>query len=100
MSAQEKIRTYSSISTSVPSSRRPTGFSNLVLATTITYVTTAPNPSIVLLMSSDQSDVVVDPAPKVVLQNRLVRCRGKLGELKPVIDSKRTQHQWGRFMAF
>jgi len=30
----------------------------------------------------------VDPAPKVVLQNRLVRCRAKLGELKPMMDSK------------
>lgn len=37
----------------------------------------------------------MDPAPKVVLQNRLVRCRTKLEELKPVMDSKRTQHRCG-----
>ena len=31
----------------------------------------------------------VEPAPKVYLQNRLGKCRGKVLELDPVIESKR-----------
>ena len=49
----------------------------------LTFVLTVP----------DQPGMVVDPAPKVVLQNRLARCRAKLEELKPVIDSKRKRLQ-------
>jgi len=33
--------------------------------------------------------MIIEPAPKVVLQNKLVRCRGKLGELQPVLAAKR-----------
>ncbi|KAF9778598.1 hypothetical protein BJ322DRAFT_1091523 [Thelephora terrestris] len=41
----------------------------------------------------DTPGMVIDPAPKVVLQNRLARCRSKLGELKPVLDSKQRNVQ-------
>lgn len=41
----------------------------------------------------DQPEMVVDQAPKVVLQNRLAKCRAKLGELKPTMDSKRKRLQ-------
>ncbi|TBU61870.1 hypothetical protein BD310DRAFT_872749 [Dichomitus squalens] len=37
----------------------------------------------------DTGEMSVDPAPKVYLQNRLARCRGKLQELEPVLTSKR-----------
>ena len=36
-----------------------------------------------------QGGMSVEPAPKVYLQNRLSRCRGKLQELEPVLTSKR-----------
>ena len=31
----------------------------------------------------------IEPAPKVFLQNKLRRCREKLNELTPLMDSKR-----------
>ncbi|KAI0712543.1 hypothetical protein C8Q76DRAFT_735094 [Earliella scabrosa] len=37
----------------------------------------------------DHGGMSVEPAPKVYLQNRLSRCRGKLQELEPVLTSKR-----------
>ncbi|OBZ68741.1 Protein BZZ1 [Grifola frondosa] len=36
----------------------------------------------------DHGEMSVEPAPKVYLQNRLSRCRAKLQELQPVLDSK------------
>lgn len=34
----------------------------------------------------------VDAAPKVLLQNKLAKCRAKLNDLNPVMDSKRVLH--------
>jgi hypothetical protein len=31
----------------------------------------------------------VDPAPKIFIQNKLAKCRGKLQELGPLISAKR-----------
>ncbi|KAH8104793.1 hypothetical protein BXZ70DRAFT_1005298 [Cristinia sonorae] len=39
----------------------------------------------------DTADMSVQPAPKVYLQNRLSRCRQKLQELRPVLQSKRQE---------
>jgi len=39
----------------------------------------------------DVGEMSVEPAPKVYLQNRLSKCRTKLGELRPVIDGKRRE---------
>ncbi|KAI0916824.1 hypothetical protein AcW1_007829 [Taiwanofungus camphoratus] len=39
----------------------------------------------------DTGEMSVEPAPKVYLQNRLARCRGKLYELHPVMDAKRKE---------
>ncbi|KAH9948829.1 hypothetical protein B0H21DRAFT_731329 [Amylocystis lapponica] len=39
----------------------------------------------------DSHDMSVEAAPKVVLQNRLGRCRTKLQELNPVLDAKRKE---------
>ncbi|KZT64927.1 hypothetical protein DAEQUDRAFT_732022 [Daedalea quercina L-15889] len=39
----------------------------------------------------DTGGMAVEPAPKVVLQNRLTKCRSKLDELRPVITSKRKE---------
>ncbi|TCD63247.1 hypothetical protein EIP91_005803 [Steccherinum ochraceum] len=39
----------------------------------------------------DTPDMSVEPAPKVYLQNRLTRCRQKLEELRPVLQSKRQE---------
>lgn len=35
-----------------------------------------------------QSDLNVEPLPKVFLQNKLSRCRNKLTELEPVLQAK------------
>ncbi|CCM05936.1 uncharacterized protein FIBRA_08175 [Fibroporia radiculosa] len=37
----------------------------------------------------DSGDMSVESAPKIYLQNRLTKCREKLGELTPIIDAKR-----------
>lgn len=37
-----------------------------------------------------QPEMVTEPAPKIVLQNKLVKSRVKLGELQPILDSKST----------
>lgn len=42
----------------------------------------------------------VDPAPKVFLQNKLSRCRGKLQELLPLLHEKRLFYLVSRFMCF
>ncbi|KAH9936652.1 uncharacterized protein B0H18DRAFT_974885 [Fomitopsis serialis] len=48
----------------------------------------------------DTADMVVEPAPKVYLQNRLTKCRSKLDELRPVITSKRKEMEsFARMMA-
>ncbi|KAI0826761.1 hypothetical protein BC628DRAFT_1516154 [Trametes gibbosa] len=39
----------------------------------------------------DHGDMIVGPASKVYLQNRLSRCRAKLEELGPVLSSKRNE---------
>lgn len=38
-----------------------------------------------------QSEMSIEPAPKVYLQNRLSRCRQKLEELNPVLRSKQLE---------
>ncbi|KAG0700444.1 hypothetical protein DFH29DRAFT_1055069 [Suillus ampliporus] len=38
----------------------------------------------------DTGDICIDPAPKVFLQNKLVRARAKLRELNPALEQKRT----------
>ncbi|RDB15326.1 Protein BZZ1 [Hypsizygus marmoreus] len=54
---------------------------------------TAPNDWIFEPCSThyDNSDMSVDPAPKVFLQNKLSRCRLKLQEIAPLIASKRRE---------
>ncbi|TFY60166.1 hypothetical protein EVJ58_g5319 [Rhodofomes roseus] len=48
----------------------------------------------------DTGDMVVEPAPKVYLQNRLTKCRSKLDELRPVINTKRKEMEsFSRMMA-
>ena len=37
-----------------------------------------------------QGEMSVDPAPKVFIQNKLAKCRSKLQELGPLINTKRT----------
>ncbi|KAF6744502.1 hypothetical protein DFP72DRAFT_1094692 [Ephemerocybe angulata] len=39
----------------------------------------------------DTDEMSVDPAPKVFIQNKLRRCKEKLGELQPVVYSKKTE---------
>ncbi|KAG6849331.1 hypothetical protein H0H93_009376 [Arthromyces matolae] len=39
----------------------------------------------------DTPEISVDPAPKIVLQNKLSRCRSKLHELLPLVDTKQTE---------
>ena len=36
-----------------------------------------------------QDDMSVEPAPKVFIQNKLAKCRNKLQELGPLINTKR-----------
>lgn len=42
-----------------------------------------------IYVSHEQGDLSVDAAPKIFLQNKLNRCRSKLGELRTVLDAKR-----------
>ncbi|KAG6889878.1 hypothetical protein C0995_013852 [Termitomyces sp. Mi166 len=42
----------------------------------------------VSLPALEDSEISVEPAPKIVLQNKLSRCRSKLDELTPLIDTK------------
>ncbi|KII86660.1 hypothetical protein PLICRDRAFT_55576 [Plicaturopsis crispa FD-325 SS-3] len=37
----------------------------------------------------DTDEMNIEPAPKVFLQNKLIRCQNKLAELRPVLDAKR-----------
>ncbi|EPQ50992.1 hypothetical protein GLOTRDRAFT_141152, partial [Gloeophyllum trabeum ATCC 11539] len=39
----------------------------------------------------DTGDLSVEPGPKVFLQNKLSKCRGKLQELAPLLDTKRNE---------
>ncbi|KAF4590654.1 hypothetical protein EYR40_009250 [Pleurotus pulmonarius] len=40
----------------------------------------------------DTSDMSVEPGPKVFLQNKLAKCRTKLQELDPLVESKRKDY--------
>ncbi|KAI0338929.1 hypothetical protein BDW22DRAFT_1409320 [Trametopsis cervina] len=37
----------------------------------------------------DTDEMIVEPAPKVYLQNRLAKCRQKMDELNPIVEAKR-----------
>ncbi|KAJ3489206.1 hypothetical protein NLI96_g2264 [Meripilus lineatus] len=39
----------------------------------------------------DTSDMSVEPAPKVYLQNRLTRCKQKLQELRPIVETRQKE---------
>lgn len=42
----------------------------------------------ITILTASQSDMSVEPAPKIFLQNKLTRCRTKVHELTPLLDTK------------